>query len=177
MIAKIKYFDKELPRLRHIGGAGKSAWIDVRATRVEINGKPIEFGDGYWVEYDEQGVAQPKELENVVGYQVGDELKVYLGFAIDFPEGYEAYTAPRGSTFKNFGLIQTNSWGVVDLDSFKGDGDEWFIPYFALKSGYIKKFDRVGQFRVIETMPEFSFEEVEVLGNEDRGSHGSTGTN
>ena len=30
------------------------------------------------------------------------------------PDGYEAHVVPRSSTFKNFGLIQTNSCGIID---------------------------------------------------------------
>ena len=38
------------------------------------------------------------------------------------PKGYEAIIAPRSSTFKNWGLIQTNSIGVID-STYNGDND------------------------------------------------------
>ena len=41
----------------------------------------------------------------------------------------------------------------------------------------IKKGDKIGQFRLIERMnEEIKFNEVEHLGNEDRGGFGSTGS-
>ena len=44
----------------------------------------------------------------------GDFHLIKLGVSMKIPEGYEAHIAPRSSTFKNFGIIQTNSMGVVD---------------------------------------------------------------
>ena len=157
MKIKIKYIDKNMPKLEHIGGNKNSNWIDVRASRVIINGREIKF------------------IRNGIEYKAGDFLQIYLGFALELPKGYEGHTAPRGSTFKNFGLIQTNSVGVAD-EAFCGDNDEWFMPLYALKGGVIEKYDRIGQFRIMEKMPDISFEEVESLGNPDRGSQGSTGT-
>ena len=37
--------------------------------------------------------------------------------------------------------------------------------------------DRICQFRIMEHQPALDFEETDVLGNEDRGGHGSTGKN
>lgn len=34
-----------------------------------------------------------------------------LGVAMKLPEGYEAHVVPRSSTFKKWGIIQTNSVG------------------------------------------------------------------
>lgn len=109
-----------------------------------------------------------------IDYQVGDFLKIPLGIAMQLPEGYEAHVAPRGSTFKNYGLIQTNSVGVVD-ESYCGDNDQWFVPMLAMRSGTIERFDRICQFRIVEKMPSFNIKEVVWLGNADRGGHGSTG--
>ena len=44
------------------------------------------------------------------------------------------------------------------------------------KGTWIKKGDKVAQFRIMEVMPEIEFEEVESFGNADRGGFGSTGT-
>lgn len=112
-----------------------------------------------------------------------------LGFAMELPLGWEGHLAPRGSSFKTWGIIQTNSMGVVD-DTYIGDNDEWTMPVYCLKAqshtlntlGYgapgtsIKRGDKIGQFRIMEVMPEIEFEEVELFGNEDRGSFGSTGS-
>jgi dUTP pyrophosphatase len=98
-----------------------------------------------------------------------------LGIAMELPEGYEAHVVPRSSTFKNFGIIETNSMGVID-ESYKGDNDQWFFPAYALRDTVIEFGERICQFRIMEKMPEVEFVEVEHLGNDDRGGHGSTGT-
>jgi dUTP pyrophosphatase len=98
-----------------------------------------------------------------------------LGIAMELPEGYEAHVVPRSSTFKNFGIIETNSMGVID-ESYKGDNDQWFFPAYALRDTKIEFGERICQFRIMEKMPEVEFVEVEHLGNEDRGGHGTTGT-
>jgi dUTP pyrophosphatase len=98
-----------------------------------------------------------------------------LGIAMELPEGYEAHVVPRSSTFKNFGIIETNSMGVID-ESYKGDNDQWFFPAYALRDTTIEFGERICQFRIMEKMPEVEFIEVEHLGNDDRGGHGSTGT-
>ena len=43
------------------------------------------------------------------------------------------------------------------------------------KSTHIQKGDKIAQFRIMEVQPTIEFEEVEHLGNEDRGGFGSTG--
>lgn len=106
-----------------------------------------------------------------------DEFKlISLGVAMELPEGYEAHVVPRSSTFKKWGIIETNSMGVID-ESYKGDNDQWFFPAYALRDTVINKNDRICQFRIVEKMPEIAIEEVKHLENEDRGGHGSTGHN
>lgn len=109
-----------------------------------------------------------------INIPVGEFKLIPLGVAMELPDGYEAIIAPRGSTFKNFGIIETNSIGVVD-ESYKGDKDFWFFPAYALRHSIIYKNDRICQFRIQKKMEEVEIEEVDHLGNEDRGSHGSTG--
>ena len=113
----------------------------------------------------------------------GDRAMIPLGFALELPSGYEAHLAPRSSTFKTWGIIQTNSVGVVD-DTYIGDNDEWNMPVYCLKGHdskdgiagtLIKCGDKIGQFRIMEVMPELEFEEVESFGNMDRGGFGTTG--
>jgi len=105
-----------------------------------------------------------------------DEFKLIpLGIAMELPEGYEAHVVPRSSTFKNFGIIQTNSMGVID-ESYKGDEDQWFFPAYALRDTVIEMNDRICQFRIMKKMPPVELVEVEKLENENRGGHGSTGT-
>jgi len=111
-----------------------------------------------------------------VSLKAGEFKLIPLGVAMQLPSGFEAHIAPRGSSFKNFSITQTNSVGVVD-ETFCGDNDQWFMPVLANKDTEINKYDRICQFRVVEKMPALVFEEVDILNNNDRGSHGSTGIN
>ena len=104
----------------------------------------------------------------------GEFKLIPLGIAMQLPEGYEAHIVPRSSTFKNYGIIQTNHMGVVD-ETYCGDNDQWFMPVYALRDTTIKANDRVCQFRIMEHQPSIIFDEVETLNNADRGGHGSTG--
>lgn len=98
-----------------------------------------------------------------------------LGVAMELPTGYEAIIVPRSSTFKRYGLIQTNSIGVID-ESYKGDSDEWLFPVLSVAQHvYLKKGTRICQFRIIKHQPLCKFIEVTTLGNEDRGGFGGTG--
>ena len=111
-----------------------------------------------------------------VSLKAGEGKLIPLGVAMQLPEGYEAHIVPRSSTYKNFGIIQTNHQAVID-ESYCGDNDQWFYPAYALRDTVISVNDRICQFRIMEKQPAINFEEVEVLGNEDRGGIGSTGTN
>lgn len=97
-----------------------------------------------------------------------------LGVAMELPQGYEALVAPRSSTFKKLGIILANSIGIID-ESYKGDGDEWHFPAYAVKDTFIHKNERICQFRIIKHQPMIRLLEVDYLGNEDRGGIGSTG--
>lgn len=50
----------------------------------------------------------------------GDFRFIDLGISVKLPEGYELILAPRSSTYKNFGIMQVNSIGVID-ESYCGD--------------------------------------------------------
>ena len=104
----------------------------------------------------------------------GEFRLIPLGVGMELPKGYEAHVVPRSSTYKNFGIIQTNHQGVIDC-SYCGDNDQWFMPVYALRDTRIHVNDRICQFRIMENQPQIVFEEVERLGGEDRGGHGSTG--
>lgn len=106
----------------------------------------------------------------------GEFKLIPLGVAMELPKGYEAIVAPRSSTFKNFKIIQVNSAGVVD-NKYCGDDDQWFMPVLAIEDTVIKKNDRICQFRIQKCNPIINFIEVDHLGNENRGGHGSTGVN
>lgn len=109
-----------------------------------------------------------------VTLKAGDFKLIPLGIGMILPEGYEAHIVPRSSTFKNFGIIQTNHCGIID-NSYSGDEDMWRMPAYALRDTEIKKNDRICQFRIMEKMPEITFTEVEKLNDKSRGGFGSTG--
>lgn len=104
----------------------------------------------------------------------GQFALIPLGVAMELPKGYEAHLVPRSSTFKNYGIIQTNSMGIID-NSYSGDNDEWKMPVYATRNTQINKGDRICQFRVIKTMGKIEIEEVDHLSSADRGGFGSTG--
>ena len=104
----------------------------------------------------------------------GEFHLIPLGIAVELPKGYEAHIVPRSSTFKNFGIIQTNHMGIID-ETYCGDNDQWFMPAYALRDTHIEVNDRICQFRIVENQPKLEFDEVETLENENRGGIGSTG--
>lgn len=104
----------------------------------------------------------------------GEFKLIPLGVAMELPKGYEAHIVPRSSTFKNFGIIQTNHQGVIDC-SYCGDNDQWFMPVLAVRDTSIHINDRICQFRIMENQPKILFDEVESLNSQDRGGFGSTG--
>lgn len=97
-----------------------------------------------------------------------------LGIAMQLPAGYEAHVIPRSSTFKNFGIIQANSMGLID-ESYCADNDQWYFPAIALRKTTILANDRICQFRIMKHQPQIEFREVDNLNNESRGGIGSTG--
>ena len=111
--------------------------------------------------------------EEVVMKQ-GEWRLIRLGIAVELPKGYEAHIVPRSSTYRNFGIIQTNHMGVVD-HSYCGDEDEWKYPVLAMRDTVIHVNDRICQFRIMKNQPKLVFEEVEHLGGESRGGFGTTG--
>lgn len=112
----------------------------------------------------------------------GDFKLISLGVSMKLPEGYEAHIVPRSSTFKNWGIIQTNHVGIID-NSYSGTNDIWRFPAYCLKSvngsvaNKISKGDRICQFRIVKKQPDLTFEEVNFLDETDRGGFGSSGMN
>ena len=109
-----------------------------------------------------------------VEMKTGDFKLISLGVSMQLPDGYEAHIVPRSSTFKNFGIIQTNSMGVID-NSYSGTNDIWKFPALAMRDTIIHEGDRICQFRIMPKQPEIKFVEVEELNDTDRGGFGSTG--
>ena len=111
-----------------------------------------------------------------VKFKKGEFRLIPLGVGMILPEGYEAHIVPRSSTYKNFKIIQTNHFGVVD-ESYNGDNDQWMFPAYALEDTVIKKNERICQFRIMRKQPDINFITVDRLNDESRGGFGSTGVN
>lgn len=63
--------------------------------------KKIEKGD--WIDL---------RSSITVTLRAGEFKLIPLGVAMELPKGYEAHIVPRSSTYKNFGVIQTNHTGM-----------------------------------------------------------------
>ena len=144
----------------------KQETIQIRYFSDEI--EPLRYIDGKsdWIDLR---AAERVELK------AGDFRLIRLGIAMKLPEGYEAHVVPRSSTFKTWGLLQTNSMGVID-GSYCGDNDEWRMPVYATRDTCVEVGDRSCQFRIMENQPRIVFERVEHLEGADRGGFGSTGS-
>lgn len=125
----------------------------------------IEIGD--WIDLR---AAEDVELK------AGDFKIISLGVSMKLPEGYEAHIVPRSSTFKTWGVIQTNSMGIID-NSYSGTNDIWRFPAYATRDTQIKVNDRLCQFRIVKEQPKVELVEVDKLDDIDRGGFGSTGKN
>lgn len=138
---------------------------DVLTVKVKTKGAemPVKLGD--WIDLS---TAEDVEMEPL-------EFRVIsLGVAMELPAGYEAHILPRSSTCKKWGIIMANSMGVVD-NAYKGDNDIWGFPAVAIRKTSIPKNTRIAQFRLVKVCEPVIFQEVEKLGNNDRGGFGSTG--
>ena len=125
----------------------------------------IEVGD--WIDL--------RTAENVK-LSTGEFKLINLGISMKLPEGYEAHVVPRSSTFKTWGILQTNSMGIID-NSYSGTNDIWRFPAYAIRDTEIKVNDRLCQFRIVKKQPQVEFIEVDKLDDTDRGGFGSTGVN
>lgn len=109
-----------------------------------------------------------------VELKAGEFKLIPLGVAMALPKGYEAHIVPRSSTFKNFGVIQTNHCGIID-ESYCGPNDQWLFPAYAVRDTVINVNDRICQFRIMEHQPKIKFVSNNLEDNIDRNGIGSTG--
>lgn len=137
--------------------------IDIRYHADIIPLEKVEKGD--WIDLR---VAEDVELK------AGEFKIISLGVSMKLPAGYEAHIVPRSSTFKHWGILQTNHMGVID-NSYCGDDDIWMFPALATRDVTIEKNSRICQFRLVKKMNNVNFNTVEALNNVSRGGFGSTG--
>lgn len=105
----------------------------------------------------------------------GEFHLIPLGVGMKLPKGYEANIVPRSSTYKNFKILQTNCYAVID-NSYSGNEDQWMMPVVAMEDTVIHKNDRICQFRINKIQRMIKLEEAENLDDISRGGIGSSGT-
>lgn len=128
--------------------------------------RPLEKTDkGDWIDLR---AAEDVELH------AGEFKLISLGVSMKLPEGYEANIVPRSSTFKHWGVLQTNHFGVID-NSYSGDNDVWMFPAYATRDVLIEKNSRICQFRVQRKMEDVTLTTVDKLDDINRGGFGSSG--
>lgn len=106
--------------------------------------------------------------------KTGQFTIIPLGVAMKLPDGYEANIAPRSSTFKRWGVMQTNGVAVID-PTFYGDDDQWGYPVLATRDVTIPAGTRLCQFRINKVQPHIAFQEVANLSDDSRGGFGTSG--
>ncbi len=124
-------------------------------------------GKGDWIDL--------RAAEDVV-MRAGEFRMISFGISLCLPDGYEAIVAPRSSTFRNFGILQVNSIGVIDESYGKhSTEDVWMYPVLAVRDTEIHVNDRIAQFRILKHQPRIEFEEIGEMEGEARGGFGSSG--
>ena len=75
--------------------------VQLRVKYLKSDMEPLCYVDGKsdWIDL---------RIAETVQMKAGEFRLLPLGIAIALPKGYEAHIVPRSSTFKNFGIIQTN---------------------------------------------------------------------
>lgn len=152
---RIKVMDKRCKPEQH------GDWCDLKFHELNWN------ASGFCYEYNHDN-------GSLIQYEKNAIFKVSLGVAMEIPEGYHAQIVPRSSTRKHYGVILTNSIGIID-NAYCGDDDIWMAEFYALQDGEMRTGDRVLQFRLVKNGDPIEFEYVHHLGNENRGGFGSTG--
>lgn len=134
-------------------------WIDMYASKIIVKS-----------EDEKESVVE----EGSINISKGDTVIVRFGVAMKMPHGYEGHVVPRSGTYKKTGMLLTNGVGVID-SNYCGNDDEWMTMWYCTKDSKLTIGERYAQFRIMQIQPSFVFEEVEDLGNENRGGYGSTG--
>ena len=130
--------------------------------------------DIYPLEKTEAGDWIDLRVAEDVEMKAGEYKLIPLGVSMQLPPGYEALVIPRSSTFKHWGILQTNSCGLID-NSYCGDDDIWYFPALATRDVLIEKNSRICQFRIQKKMKNVKFQTVNTLNNMNRGGLGHSG--
>lgn len=139
--------------------------LPVKKVKVNTHGNPLPECYGEWVDLS---AAEDVEMKK------GEFRIISLGVSMQLPPGFYAKVAPRSSTAGKYGILMANSIGIIE-NSYSGDNDVWGFPAYAIRDTVIEKGTRIAQFCVVPQEVRLEFEQVEKLGNDDRGGFGSTG--
>lgn len=164
---KIKLHEGALkPVIRNGNMCDLGIWQYQVLNNNDYNNKSINLDDIVW--YDRECCSDYIEVRQ------GDVLCIDTGVAIEMPEGWFNYCVPRSSDFLKYGIILTNSIGVID-HSYKGNNDTWKGFFLCTRSAKIPIDTLLLQFQPVkDTLHQFEFKFVDSLDNEDRGGYGST---
>ena len=162
--------------IRDPGAKSSAELLKVKAQNDSELIVPIKWiGEPMCQSFDQNG--SWIDLQTISDIQLGacEYCEIPFGFAMELPKSCEAYVVPRSSTFRKFGIIQTNGIGIID-SNYNGDNDEWKMPVFCVTNGcFIPKGTRIAQFRIMNEQNRVSIYDCESLGNDNRGGLGSTG--
>jgi dUTP pyrophosphatase len=168
LIHAIDKMNKEKPNLLHPTNVNIIGGFNKMELRVKVHTEwcvPWVSEKGDWIDLS-------TSREYIL--KMGSFTIIDLGVSIRLPEHIEAHLVPRSSTFKKYGIIQTNGIGVID-SSYSGDNDVWGMPVYATRDIVIPKGVRIAQFRIFANQPAIDLKMVDSLGGTDRGGFGSTG--
>lgn len=136
-----------------------------------------------YIKYHDDGLERCKKINvgdwvdlraaETVSISRFEYAEISLGISIRLPKGYEAHIVPRSSTYKKWGIVESNSMGIID-NSYSGDQDIWKFPAIALRDTVIEKNDRICQFRIMKKMPKVRFIVRLFLSGKNRGGFGTT---
>lgn len=156
----------------------KGDWIDLRLSHAAALKAP--YAETLKRKKNDNDVNRIRTV--VFNYQL-----LSLGVAIQLPKGFEAIVVPRSSLFNKYGVIQTNSFGVID-NTYCGNNDEWKFPALSTRNITIPADERICQFRIQLSQKATIWQkikwlfsnnikivEVDNLSNNNRDGFGSTG--
>lgn len=157
----------------------KGEWIDLRLTEEVTLSAP-------YVASSYKRVGEKREYQRKILF---DSTIARLGVCMQLPKGFEALIIPRSSTFKRYGIMESNSVGLID-NSYCSDNDEWRMPMVATRAITIPQGTRIAQFRIQLSQKATIWQKlrwlfssgvkikpVDSLQNPERGGFGSTGEN
>lgn len=126
-------------------------------------------------EYKTQGaVAMDVTARETVSIPPHTVKLIPLNIAVEIPVGFFGILAARSSLHK-MGIMPANGVGIMDQD-YCGDNDEYKFAALNYTDAevVVERGTRVGQI-MVAAVEKMEIEEVEHMGNQDRGGFGTTG--